>query len=434
MFRRIFIFLVFALRVCAVGADTDKRSGDTCDSGALIENAVYWYAPFFSGGGYSSEAIDFALGLIRSGRLRKFKIVQFAEPAKNIYYRGLKDRTRSHLLAAMRRTDVPLAGSIAICHSTPDVFYPGAAFGWDRVPCPPPEASIRIARTMYETDRVPLDWVPKLNAMDEIWVPSAYHVDTFSRSGVDARILRVVPESVDTEIFDPMSVTQSNISTFLPPASPSFTFLSVFKFEPRKNWRGLLRAFLSEFRAEEEVRLVIKTSEFHNNGQAIRRQILDFSVDGVSREELHARKKQVVVITKSISRLELVSLYKESNAFVLPSRGEGWGRPHAEAMAMGLPSIATNFSGNTAFMKHMENSLLIAVEKLVRRDPSDSEGHMWAEPSIDHLRSLMRWCVENRDEAEALGRRARKTMVREFSIESVASRALDRILAHAARG
>ena len=35
---------------------------------------------------------------------------------------------------------------------------------------------------------------------------------------------------------------------------------------------------------------------------------------------------------------------------MLPSRGEGWGRPHVEAMAMGLPVIATNWSGTTAYL------------------------------------------------------------------------------------
>ena len=35
---------------------------------------------------------------------------------------------------------------------------------------------------------------------------------------------------------------------------------------------------------------------------------------------------------------------------MLPSRGEGWGRPHVEAMAMGLPVIATNWSGITAYL------------------------------------------------------------------------------------
>lgn len=39
----------------------------------------------------------------------------------------------------------------------------------------------------------------------------------------------------------------------------------------------------------------------------------------------------------------LPHLYAAADAFVLPSRGEGWGRPHVEAMSMGLPIIATNW-------------------------------------------------------------------------------------------
>jgi glycosyltransferase involved in cell wall biosynthesis len=39
--------------------------------------------------------------------------------------------------------------------------------------------------------------------------------------------------------------------------------------------------------------------------------------------------------------------YKAGDALVLPTRGEGWGRPQVEAMAMGLPVISTNWSGIT---------------------------------------------------------------------------------------
>ena len=47
---------------------------------------------------------------------------------------------------------------------------------------------------------------------------------------------------------------------------------------------------------------------------------------------------------------EFPSFYASGDAFVLPSRGEGWGRPHVEAMSMSLPVIATNWSGVTAFL------------------------------------------------------------------------------------
>lgn len=39
------------------------------------------------------------------------------------------------------------------------------------------------------------------------------------------------------------------------------------------------------------------------------------------------------------AQVEMPRLYKSVDAFVLPSRGEGWGRPHVEAMSMGLPVI-----------------------------------------------------------------------------------------------
>jgi hypothetical protein len=59
-----------------------------------------------------------------------------------------------------------------------------------------------------------------------------------------------------------------------------------------------------------------------------------------------------------------------------------------EAMAMGVPVIATNWSGNTAFMT-ADNSLLLRVEKMVEIATGPFKGHLWAEPSKDHLVELM---------------------------------------------
>jgi glycosyltransferase involved in cell wall biosynthesis len=40
---------------------------------------------------------------------------------------------------------------------------------------------------------------------------------------------------------------------------------------------------------------------------------------------------------------DLASLYKTMDCFLLPTRGEGWGRPITEAMSMQLPVIGTPF-------------------------------------------------------------------------------------------
>ena len=55
--------------------------------------------------------------------------------------------------------------------------------------------------------------------------------------------------------------------------------------------------------------------------------------------------------------------YRGADAFVLASHGEGWGRPALEAMAMGLPSIVTNWSGPTEFINE-KVALPLPVTKL----------------------------------------------------------------------
>jgi glycosyltransferase involved in cell wall biosynthesis len=60
-------------------------------------------------------------------------------------------------------------------------------------------------------------------------------------------------------------------------------------------------------------------------------------------------------------------LYSLADAFVLPTRGEGWGIPVAEAMAMGLPVIVTNYSGPTEYANE-ENAYLLPVTGLDEYD------------------------------------------------------------------
>ena len=160
-----------------------------------VHHAVVWFAPFLSGGGYSSEAISYALELHR--RLpHSFGIVQFAEQASPDFARGLPVGAQRTLQTLMHRASHTFRrGAIAICHATPDLFVPAAFPGWDAIaPCPPPKAAYSIARTMYETDSLPPGWAERCNALDAVWVPSEFHRRTFEGAGVDGSKIAVVPE------------------------------------------------------------------------------------------------------------------------------------------------------------------------------------------------------------------------------------------------
>ena len=41
-----------------------------------------------------------------------------------------------------------------------------------------------VGRTMFETDRLSKEVARRCNKMDEIWVPTEFHRETFAKSGV----------------------------------------------------------------------------------------------------------------------------------------------------------------------------------------------------------------------------------------------------------
>jgi len=61
-----------------------------------------------------------------------------------------------------------------------------------------------IGRTMFETDRLDKGHVERCNKMHEVWVPTQWSADVFEKSGVLREKIRVVPEAVDVDVFDPV--------------------------------------------------------------------------------------------------------------------------------------------------------------------------------------------------------------------------------------
>jgi hypothetical protein len=78
----------------------------------------------------------------------------------------------------------------------------------------------------------------------------------------------VIGEPVDTDFFSPENPVLLSLppSSGLPPSLPpsSFLFLSIFKFEERKGFDLLLRAYFEAFApGEEDVALLLLTNAYH---------------------------------------------------------------------------------------------------------------------------------------------------------------------------
>ena len=91
---------------------------------------------------------------------------------------------------------------------------------------------------------------------------------------------------------------------------------------------------------------------------------------------------------------------------------------------MGLPSIGTRWSGPLEFMNddnsYLVDCCVVDVPPAGWRDVPVFRGHRWAEPSVRHLRQLMRRVVSDREEALRKGQGARQHISENFSRERVA--------------
>jgi glycosyltransferase involved in cell wall biosynthesis len=326
-----------------------------------------------------------------------------------------------------------------------------------------------IGRSMYESDTVPQAWLEPLRSalVDEVWVPSAFNRDSFTSAGVDPARLHVMPEPVDVHWFDPqihtpltldlhvrttLTCTPTTSTTIATPTSssststatpatattsasasppsvsptttPPFLFLSIFKFEERKNWQLLLRAFWSEFYASADTALLLRVTLTPEGCELIaelRREHLRECGAACSVELLPT----VHLLESTLSSRDLPRLYASADAFVLPTHGEGWGLPIAEAMAMQLPVIATAWGGSTEFLT-AENSFALPAALLCN---ATEPGHQWAQPLQSDLQRLLRQVRQQPDEARQRGERARRHIVQHFSVEAVTHRLEQRLRA-----
>ncbi len=254
------------------------------------------------------------------------------------------------------------------------------------------EADLRCAFFFWEESLVPADTVAALEAgFDAVLAPSRFVARALIDSG-----LRLPVRTVG---FAPPLGAYAALAA-MPERGHArpFTFLHVSSAFPRKGVDVLLAAWAVAFRAEDPVKLVIKTFPNPHNTVAA-------AIDAMRAAD--AELAPIVHLDMDLDEADLRTLFLGADAMVLPSRGEGFNVPAAEAMAAGLPLVVSAAGGHLDFVGP-DTAVLVEGHHQPAATHLTEAGSLWFEPDVAALAHAMRTLPRERAAASARAARARE--------------------------
>ena len=220
------------------------------------------------------------------------------------------------------------------------------------------------------------------------------------RSGKDAAqtianqtrlpIYHMYDYGVDTDMFN----TEVEKGLFF----PKNKFVFMLTSQNLWNWdlRGTdlaLDAFLEEFKDDTNIMLLLKIGDGHE-------MIADYT----------KKHKNVLFLPGVVSLETMASLYRSVDCMLAPVRGSMWEAPVLQAMACGVPAIATDAGGPQTYIKNGETGFLLNYEwkSEAKGDKKGVlfSGEIWKEPNVSQFRKTMRMAVENRRMMKDIGNAA----------------------------
>jgi len=259
----------------------------------------------------------------------------------------------------------------------------------------------------WETEDFPARWTDRFAYFDEIWVASEFCRRVIAR--VSPIPVVVVPPPV---IIDRAAADTSR-------AGGPFRFLTVSDAQSgpeRKNPLGTVRAFARAFPSEGDVRLTVKIG---NAGDA------PGLLDLLSRA---APEASVEIDGSRAARGDVERLLAGCDAYISLHRAEGFGFLIAEAMALGKPVIATDYSGSRDFVDEATGFPVpfetVTLERAV--GPYEA-GTRWAEPDEGKAAAAMRRVVEDLPEARRRAEVGRRRIASRYGVETAGRRVRERL-------
>lgn len=257
----------------------------------------------------------------------------------------------------------------------------------------PPTNALKIVWPFFETNKLMPQAIHLLNSCDKLACPSEWAEEVFVMNGVTTPRYKA-PQGVDLEVFKPMDVDKNQ---------ETYKFFNIGKWEARKSHQELVSAFLRAFPREKDVALYLMCSNPFAQPGAVAGAVAQVS-KGDPRVRMLSHVPTHTDLAEQINMLD---------CGVFPSKGEGWGLPIMETLAVGKPIIVTFV---TAQKDYLDSDYAIQVQHkgLVKADdgaffrPDVQDRGDWYQIDEDDLVDKMRYAYENRIIANPKGREAMK--------------------------
>jgi glycosyltransferase involved in cell wall biosynthesis len=254
-------------------------------------------------------------------------------------------------------------------------------------------------------------WREVFSGFDHVWALSSFAADSLARCL--ERTVHAVPCVLDMDALPPPG---SKAAFGLDPNA--LVVLYVFDANSsieRKNPEAALQAFAAAFGPRDPVQLCIKVSNFSRLEHRDRLRVFLRQASRLG--------SRVTILTEQLTRHDTMQLISAVDCYMSLHRSEGFGYTCAEAMAYGVPVIATRYSGNLDFMDDESAYLVDAREVEVQRAEGPfPRGSVWAEPSLESAVEALRAVLRRPDAAKARGARGRALVEARLSPAAVGRR------------
>lgn len=257
----------------------------------------------------------------------------------------------------------------------------------------------------WELPEFPNEWVKSSKLVNEIWVSSIFTSHSISLK--TTKPVFMIPHSISIE--KPNSLDRKYFD--LP--ENSFLFLTMYdthSTSERKNPSGTLEAFKRAFpHNNHSVGLILKISNSSHSPKEV--ELLKQSCSNY---------ENIYFFDKILTRDEVNGLINVTDSLVSLHRSEGFGLTLAEAMYLGKPVIATNWSGNVDFTND-NNACVVecTLQKIDKNYGPYTKNQYWAEPNIDQAALLMNKLVCNPDFYNRVALLGKETIRTKYSCQEI---------------